>query len=52
MSDRWLITTKVTGSLEFAREIMVALQLLSDTEIETWYRMFKPEGAPDLKTHG
>lgn len=36
-----LITANGTGHLEFAREILLALEVMSEKEVEQWYNFYK-----------
>jgi putative intracellular protease/amidase len=39
--DQNIITASGLGSIEFAREVIQALRLYSDTDTESWFEMFK-----------
>lgn len=41
MADKHIITAGGTNPIDFAHEILKALQLKSDEDIEKWYQLFK-----------
>ena len=47
VTDKNLITASGLGSLEFGREVIRKLGILSDADTEMWFRMFKSGTIPE-----
>ncbi|MFA6914581.1 MAG: glutamine amidotransferase, partial [Endomicrobiia bacterium] len=43
VSDRNLITAGGTAPIEFAREILKKLDVISDEVLDTWYKLYKEQ---------
>lgn len=41
VSDQGIVTASGLGSVDFAREILRLLKVYSDTDLQTWFEMFK-----------